>query len=138
MSEPLTVLYDADCGLCTWSARLLHRLDRNRQLRLMRLASASMPGQPTLDTLRESLHAVDSAGQWWVGADACLEIARRLPIFSPLTRLAVVPLVWKHLELAYQLISRHRHLLTAVLGLEACASSRSRGADATGGGDRPR
>jgi predicted DCC family thiol-disulfide oxidoreductase YuxK len=124
-AEPLTVLYDADCGFCEWSARVLGRLSRRHRLRLIPLASASLPGQPSLETLVTGLHAVDSDGQWFVGADACLEIADLIPLLRPLARLALVPHVWKHLELTYRMVASHRHRLSRLLGLSACPSPRS-------------
>ena len=133
--ETLTVLYDADCGVCGWTARLLHWLDRHHRLRLIPLASASLRGQPSQDALREALHAVDSEGQWRAGADACVEIAARLPVLRPLAWLAAIPRSRPLIDAGYRLVAGNRHRLSAMLGLKACAAGP---AGATGGDGRPR
>jgi predicted DCC family thiol-disulfide oxidoreductase YuxK len=122
----LSVLYDADCGVCTWTARLLRRLDRHQMLRLIPLTSASLPGQPTRDTLLEQLHVMDSDGMWWAGADACVEIADRVPWLRPLVWLSAFPLSGPLFALSYGLVARNRHRLGDLLGLNACAT-RGRG-----------
>ena len=117
----LSVLYDADCGVCTGTAKLLRRFDRHHMLRLIPIASASLPGQPAQDKLVGQLHVMDSDGMWWTGADACIEIADRLPGLRPLVSLAVIPLSRPLLVFGYRLVARNRHRLSALLGLGSCA-----------------
>jgi predicted DCC family thiol-disulfide oxidoreductase YuxK len=116
----LTVLYDGDCGVCSETARALAKLDRRRALRLVPLQSALVAGQPSLDQLLDSLHAVDEAGHWWVGADAMVEIARRIPLLRPITVFArFAPGHWAA-EKLYRLIANHRQTISRVLGMNAC------------------
>jgi len=120
MSDRLTVLYDADCGICTHTARLLVRLDSRRQLNLVPLQSANLPGQPSFDALSDALHAVDTRGRWTVGAAATLEIARRLRMLRPLTSLARLPFAMAALDVGYRTVADHRQQLSRVLGLQVC------------------
>jgi predicted DCC family thiol-disulfide oxidoreductase YuxK len=133
MTRTLSVLYDADCGVCTWTARLLRRFDRHDRLRLIPLASASLPGQPPLETLLEQLHVMDSDGMWWAGADACIEIADRLAVLRPLVWPAAIPLARPLFGFGYRMVAGNRHRLGALLGLNTCPSPRSQTPAATGG-----
>ena len=126
----LTVLYDADCGVCTATARLLRRLDRHGKLSLVPLQTATRTDAPTLEQLLDSLHAVDEQGRWWVGADAVIEIGRRIPMLRLLTLATTVPLARPLIDAAYRLIARNRHRLSRALGMSACDPAR--GDDALG------
>jgi predicted DCC family thiol-disulfide oxidoreductase YuxK len=116
----LTVLYDGDCGICQASARLLRRLDRRHCLSLIPLQVFRSPQQPALDELLQSLHALDGEGRWFVGADALIAIARRVPALWPLALAARIPFAMSVLEVAYGLVARNRHLLSRGLRLTAC------------------
>jgi predicted DCC family thiol-disulfide oxidoreductase YuxK len=49
--ETLTVLYDADCGICTQVSRALVRLDPRRRLVLLPLQSALIAGAPSREAI---------------------------------------------------------------------------------------
>lgn len=120
MITTLTVLYDADCGVCTSTARLLLRLDRRDMLQLVPLQRASIPGAPPQGELLEALHAVDADGRWWVGADAVVEIAKRVPVLRPISAVARLPLAKSLLDDGYRTVARNRQRLSRALGLTAC------------------
>jgi predicted DCC family thiol-disulfide oxidoreductase YuxK len=120
MTTSLTVLYDSDCGICTHTARVLARVDSRRQLRLVAAQQADLPGAPPIDELLRSLHAVDGAGQWFVGGRASVEIARRVPILWPITLFARLPFALRVLDLGYRAVADHRQTLSRLLGLNAC------------------
>jgi predicted DCC family thiol-disulfide oxidoreductase YuxK len=61
----LLVLYDADCGICSRSARLLHRLDHGRGLRLVPLQDAAgIVDAPPMEVLLDAIHVRDADGRW--------------------------------------------------------------------------
>lgn len=120
MTSTLTVLYDADCGICTYTARLLIRLDRRGLLRLAPLQTAAIPGAPPTGELLESLHAVDTNGRWWVGADAVVEIAKRVTLLRPISAVARLPIARSLLDDCYRTVARNRQRLSRALGLTAC------------------
>lgn len=118
----LTVLFDDECGFCTCSARLIRRLDRSRRIRLLPVtAAADIPGAPSEDRLRELIHAVDRNGRWSAGGAASLAIADLVPVLKPIAWLGRLPLVRELVEPAYALVAANRHLLSRLLGLDACA-----------------
>jgi predicted DCC family thiol-disulfide oxidoreductase YuxK len=117
----LTVFYDADCGICQASARLMVRLDARHQLNMVPLQTAPTTAEtPSPDELLDSLHALDGDGRWWVGADAVIEIARRVPALRPLALATRVPFAVRALEIVYGLVARNRHRLSRILRLAAC------------------
>jgi predicted DCC family thiol-disulfide oxidoreductase YuxK len=122
----LTVLYDGECAFCTWTVSILARLDRGRRLRLMPLRGASLPGQPTLDELVDSLHAVDAEGRWWAGGDALIEICRRVPPLRPMVWLARLPLAGPLIDIGYRLVARNRQPISRLLGLKRRAADSRR------------
>ena len=120
MDDQLTVLYDADCGICTHTARLLTRLDSRHKLRLVALQAAALPGMPAHDSLEEALHAVDAHGRWTLGVDAAVQIARRVPLLWPLGAVARLPLATPILGMLYTIVARNRQRLSRLLGLQVC------------------
>ena len=122
LDRRLLVLYDADCGICSRSARLLHRLDRGRRLRLLPLQSArEIPDAPPEDVLLEALYVRDAAGQWSLAGAAWIRIAEELALMRPLAVAARLAPVRRLIEWAYWRIARNRHRLSHLLGDDACA-----------------
>ena len=77
------VLYDADCGICSRTARLLTRVDRGRRLKVVPAqAGGDIPGAPPLEARLAAVHVRDPEGGWISGGAAVLGI--------PLTALGFV------------------------------------------------
>ena len=119
MTSRLTVLYDADCGLCSVSASVLRRVDRGRERRLslVPLRVARLDPQTTLTEadLTESLRVRAPDGGWHAGGEAVLRIAEALPALRPLAVLGRLPLLRPLVEPAYRLVARNRHRISALL-----------------------
>jgi predicted DCC family thiol-disulfide oxidoreductase YuxK len=121
MATELTLLYDADCGICTHTARVLARLDsRGHHLRLVSLQAAGLPGMPARDKLTDALHAVDDEGHWFTGAAAGVEVARRIPLLWPISVVARLPLAMPVLDVLYRAVADNRHAISRLFRLDAC------------------
>jgi len=120
MNTELTVLYDGDCGICSHTARLLLRIDSRRRLRLLALQAATVSGMPPRSQLMDALHALDGGGQWFVGATAAVEIARRVPLLWPISVIARMPLAMPILDVLYGAVANNRHSLSRLFGLQVC------------------
>ena len=116
----LTVLYDADCGVCSHTARMLVRADKRNGLRLVSIQSAQLPDMPPRAELMDMLHARDEDGRWFKGAAASVEIARRIPIAWPLTLYATLPMAMPILDFRDRAFADNRHTISRMLGLKAC------------------
>jgi len=118
----LVVLFDADCGFCSWCATALDRLDRRQRLRLLPLQSAAteLDDAPPEDVLLVRIHVRDEAGRWERGGAAVLRIAGVLPVLRPLAVAGRLPLMGYVVEAWYRVVSRNRHRLGRLLGLDGC------------------
>jgi len=127
-SSRLQVLYDADCGFCTRTARLLRRLDRLARLELVPLqrAHSAVPDAPSEDRLLDRMHVRDPGGRWWIGSEGWLRIAGAVPALRPLAILARIPFVRPLVEPVYAFIARNRHHISRLLRDEACPTPRNR------------
>jgi predicted DCC family thiol-disulfide oxidoreductase YuxK len=118
----LTVLFDADCGICTQSARLLRTLDRSGRLRLVSLQSAPalVPDAPPVAELRRSLHVRSAGGRWWSGGTAVVRIASVVPVLRPIAILGSLPLARSLVDATYDLVAANRHRLSRLIRAPVC------------------
>jgi predicted DCC family thiol-disulfide oxidoreductase YuxK len=84
------VLYDADCGLCRWTAAKLVAWDRRRILRLVRLQhrehSDRLLGDMDEERRMASWHLVVSDGRVFSGGEALAPLLALLPGGKPIAR----------------------------------------------------
>lgn len=121
-AEGLTVFYDADCGVCTMTARMLHALDRGRRLDLSPLQRfvARDADDPDAAALAERLHVRDAGGRWASGGDAMLRIMAAIPILAPLSLVGRVPGVRRAVDAGYRWVAAHRDGIGRRLGVDRC------------------
>jgi len=119
----LTVLYDADCGVCRHTARALDILDLRRRLRFAPLQGfvPTAVGDPARGELEAVLHVRDERGEWHAGGDAALQIARVVPALAPLALVGRMPGMNRVAETAYAAVARNRHAISGWLGVDRCA-----------------
>jgi predicted DCC family thiol-disulfide oxidoreductase YuxK len=120
----LTVLYDADCGLCTAVVLRLRSVDSERLLDLVPLQRAQEKGGQAAELARRedltrAIHVVDDAGDWAAGGEAALRIMERVPSLRPFARLARLPGLHLFVEPCYRLVARNRSRIGASFG-KAC------------------
>ena len=120
--DRLTVLYDADCGVCTMTARMLHALDGGRRLDLSPLQRfvAAGPDDPDRGTLAERLHVRDATGRWAAGGDAVLRIMAAIPLLAPLALAGRLPGARPAIDAGYRWVAAHRDGIGRVLGVDRC------------------
>jgi predicted DCC family thiol-disulfide oxidoreductase YuxK len=115
--DRLTVLYDADCGVCRLTVRALRKLDWRRRLAFMPLQRfvATAPGDPTRRRLLWALHVRDGRGRWYRAGDAMLRIASELPVLVPLSIVGRLPGMSGPVEVGYRLVAGNRHVISRAL-----------------------
>ncbi|MEO8468320.1 MAG: DUF393 domain-containing protein [Chloroflexota bacterium] len=115
------VLYDADCGICSRSARFLRRLDADRRLHFMPLQNAdNIVDAPSAAALRHAIYVRDRDGRWSSAGAAWIRIAAAIPLFRPLATAARLSLVRSLVEWTYWRVAGNRHHLSHLLGDGAC------------------
>ena len=123
VSDPLFVLYDADCGLCSRTAHALRLLDGRRRLRLLplQLATAELGvAAPSLTAMTATLHAGVPSRGWSTGGEAALRIARAIPVLRSLAVVGSLPLLNRLVEPGYVLLASNRDRIGRILGAERC------------------
>jgi predicted DCC family thiol-disulfide oxidoreductase YuxK len=123
----VTVLYDRDCGFCTWSAERLRSWDGTRQrLRFLPLQS------PAADELLGSMGTEERFASWhtvtdghvFSGGAALGPVMRAVPGGFPVALLAErFP---RTTEVLYGVVVRNRDRLGEALGQQTCAVDPSR------------
>ena len=74
------------------------------------------------EDLLEAIHCVATDGRIYRGARCIRFVGMRMPLLVPVALFLWIPGVIWFAEIAYNWISRHRHLLSRVFGCkEACA-----------------
>lgn len=130
-----TVIYDVDCGVCLWIARLCKRLDKRGVLvfqsnddleQLTRkkadktLDRVDMPAGVTADVVQSSVVVVDANGQVFTKGRAIAEIVRVLPFGSPVAFLMRLPGIAQLLNVFYDAFAARRTRVSELCGLNAC------------------
>lgn len=123
VADPLFVLYDADCGLCSRTAQALRLLDGRRRLRVipLQIAEAELgAAAPSHAAMTAALHAGRPGDGWSTGGDAALRIARAIPILRSLAVVGSLPILNRMVELGYQVLASHRDQIGRLIGAESC------------------
>lgn len=125
MDRSGTLLYDADCGICIWTATRLGELAPAERLGL--LALQSVDEAPELAArvegrdLGETLHFVRADGTVLTGARAALAAARLIPVMGWYATLLDQPVGHFLLEPLYRQVAAHRRRIGRLMGLpEVC------------------
>jgi len=123
VADPLFVLYDADCGLCSRTAQALRLLDGRGRLRLLPLQLAALElgdAAPALVAMKETLHAGVPGRGWSTGGEASLRIARAIPVLRSLAVVGSLPFLNHLVEPVYVLLASNRDRIGRILGAERC------------------
>lgn len=130
-----TVVYDAACGLCRWSADRLRRWDRAGRLRFVPLGTPEADRSLRKLTPQErwaSWHLVDAHGRVTSGGGAVPSVLDLLPGGAPLA--AAAARFPRLTDRAYRWVAAHRDRLGRLLGARACAVDPSSSPRAPGRG----
>lgn len=124
-TSELTVLFDADCRVCTRVAGRMAGMDREGRLRFVPLQDASRHGAllgrlAAEQDVAAALHVVDREGRWASGGEAMLRAWELLPALRPLVRLARTALVAPLVEPAYRAFATHRGRFAWLAGTFSC------------------
>jgi len=116
--EPLIVVYDADCGVCQASVGWLRNRDRRKRLRFVGNTEPLPTGVSPEETER-TVVVLEGARKWTRGA-ATARLLRELRGWSLLGRALQVPGIAWLADRGYDRFARHRHRVSAALGLSSC------------------
>jgi predicted DCC family thiol-disulfide oxidoreductase YuxK len=122
--QPVTVLYDGDCGICSWSRDFAASRDSSGLLRLIPFQSADLDAlSPGLTSEMASRMAwvVKADGTRFGGARAVFEVLSRLNgAWALIGWLGANPIISAIFTPPYRLMAVQRHRISALLGMNAC------------------
>jgi predicted DCC family thiol-disulfide oxidoreductase YuxK len=117
----VTVIYDADCGICTWMCRLLKRLDPWARLTFVGNDEAERFPQGVTEAItQESVVAVDARGRIFTEERAVRRIAGALPLGILLVAWLYVPGLQQLGGALYRYVARERLRISSFFGLGVC------------------
>jgi predicted DCC family thiol-disulfide oxidoreductase YuxK len=116
--EPLTVVYDADCGVCQASVDWARKRDHRGRLRFVG-NDATLPEGVSLEETERTVVVTDGARKWTRGA-AMARVLRELGGWSIVGRALRMPGIAWLADRGYDRFARHRHRVSAALGLSSC------------------
>jgi predicted DCC family thiol-disulfide oxidoreductase YuxK len=121
-ARPLTVYFDAGCGVCFQIARVLARLDRLDRLRFVSSADPGpLPAGVTPELLDATIAVVDEAtGRVATRADGMARILGALPLGFLWSLPLRLPGLRQLANVVYGAFARRRQSVSMGLGLAAC------------------
>src|SRR5688572_13542244 len=131
--DQYTVLFDGDCGICSWSRDFAERHDRAGKLRLVPFQLADLdtlsPGL-TLADARRMAWFIEPDGTRYGGARCAFEVLKRLDgVWRVIGWLGANAMISTLATPLYWLIANNRHRISARLGMTACAVPQRPGTD---------
>jgi predicted DCC family thiol-disulfide oxidoreductase YuxK len=122
----LTVIFDADCGICFQICRVLKRLDLGQRLRFVGNDDREqVPRELSDELLDQTLVVIDERGTHLLRERAVSAILNALPVWSFGFGLLIrAPGVAWLARLGYDAVARRRHELSGRLGLGVCGVDR--------------
>jgi len=120
-SRAVTVIFDADCGICLWTCRLLKRFDPWQRLSFVGNDEiARLPAGLDPKLCETTVVVVDSSGRYFLEEQAVRRAVRALPF-------GIVPVAWLYVpglsglgRRLYRLVADNRMAISSYFGLGAC------------------
>lgn len=134
-SRRLTVVYDADCGVCLWLSRVLKRLDLRHNLtfqgnddvtELVVPAKAGgvyrvpVPSGLTPELVLSTVVAATPDGRIFTRSHAVSRVIAALPLGWSVAWIMRIPGISHLLDLTYDAIAKRRQNISVLMGKEAC------------------
>jgi predicted DCC family thiol-disulfide oxidoreductase YuxK len=135
-ARAVTVVFDADCGICLWICRVLKRLDPWQRLTFIgndvvldRSAADGgeawrLPAGLDPNVCETSVVVVDAAGRFFLEEKAMRRAVRALPFGIVIVAWLYVPGLSQLGRAMYRWLAPKRHLISAFFGLGACGVAR--------------
>lgn len=120
MGMPVTVVFDADCGICQASVAWIKRRARPGQFVFVGNDVEALPAGVSREETEHTLVVLDGAAKS-TRADGVGRILRELRFWGLPAALLRTPGLRQLANLGYDQFAKRRHRVSAALGLTACA-----------------
>lgn len=123
------LLFDGDCGICTWSSELAKRMDTKSQFTIepyqMFAESELLKFGLGYEQCSRKLQVLTRRGKVYAGAIGVNYFLWQRPVFRLLVILIyALPLLLLFELIGYRLVAENRHRISGWFGLKACALKR--------------
>lgn len=123
------LLFDGDCGICTWSSELAKRMDTKSQFTIepyqMFAESELLKFGLGYEQCSRKLQVLTRRGKVYAGAIGVNYFLWQRPVFRLLIILIyALPLLLLFELIGYRLVAKNRHRISGWFGLKACALKR--------------
>ena len=117
-----TVVYDADCGVCLYLARVLARLDHGRHVTFRANDDlAGLPAVVTPELVEQTVVVIHPDGTITTCEHGIADAARVIPGVGPVLRaLILLPGLRQLFGWLYGVVATRRHRISAALGMGQC------------------
>jgi predicted DCC family thiol-disulfide oxidoreductase YuxK len=129
-----TVIYDADCGFCFWTARLLQRLDLRHHLTFQgnddleglnardtgKLVRVDLPKEVTETLVNDTVVVVDPGGKVYTRSRAVAEVVQALPLGWLVAWAMKLPGIVDLLGVLYDALAARRMRISVAMGKDSC------------------
>lgn len=122
-AAPLEIVFDADCGVCQASVDWLRQRDPCGRFRFIGNDAPELPAGVAREETEHTVIVLDGQRKL-VRAEAVARLLCEIKSWRALGRLLRVPGVLQIANFGYDRFARHRHRISATLGLRACAIPR--------------
>jgi len=120
-ARAVTVVFDADCGICLWTCRLLKRLDPWQRLSFVgNDDTARLPAGLDAKLCETSVVVVDAEGRFFLEEKAVRRLLRALPCGIVLAWWLYVPGLSLLGRSLYRAVASNRIAISGFFGLGAC------------------
>ena len=116
----ITVVYDADCGVCQASVQWLRQRDRRGVFHFLGNDAPELPPGVTLAETEHTVVVLDGS-QKFTRADAVAHLLRQLRGWSLPGAAMRAPGLRQLSNWGYDRFAANRHRISAALGMRACA-----------------
>ena len=126
---PLRVVYDDDCGMCLWLARLLKRLDARGNVSFIPNGAVSdgladLPESVTVEMTERSIVVLDPSGRPHEDALALSHVFRALPCGRVVGHAIALPGLRHIVAALYRRVANRRFDISVACGLGSCGVER--------------
>jgi len=129
-TRPIRLVFDEDCGMCLWLARLVKRLDLRRNVTFVgngpteRGEEHGLPAEVTSELVGRTVVVVDAGGKVHADAGAVAEVCRALPLVGWVGALLTLPGIAALTGSLYYRVAERRFDISVACGLGACGLRR--------------
>jgi predicted DCC family thiol-disulfide oxidoreductase YuxK len=119
------LLFDGDCGICTWSSEILRRIDHGNQFTIAPYQHFSESDLRkfgiTYERCNRAIQVITNSGRVYQGAFGVnYFLWQKLPGKLLVSLIYVVPVLLLFEVIGYRLIADNRHRLSRWFGMKAC------------------